>query len=779
MRRAQLAALIFLLVTVDPQLGQAEGPISCAVTLEVTTPLTLPNVPMDPAIDFASLMRQSGLEGRLSPGSIEVIDLETGQAVSRAVAEDFAYGDSGRVQWVIHDPTHTRYEIRFKTRSRWPGLKPAEHTPVIGTGDLLRYNASIPRPIALCYPSRLVDLNGDGARDLLGCWNYAYRPGAPWDGIVCYPRVGKSRSFEFGDLLRVRHVDRADSRDFQHFQRTYMHADFADLNGDRLIDVVYSPRRGTELQLFLNTGRRDAGGMPVFAREASISRKTSAWGPCRIVDLNGDGSLDVVIAGTYLKNSNSAGWPLQLADPVALDAGTDPCFFDVDEDGSLDAVCLVDGVADTPRAKRVAWRRNLGEDPPQFAAPKRLRGIDDFWCSYVCAVKDGSPRGLLVQHDVYQAVSFYAHRPEATEKASFHKLGQAKSLSAVMSLSDQAWPWFCDWDDDGDLDMLVGGGYGWPRIVINEGTTAQPKYADARRILADGKPIRILRDEILGGEHWHNMGYPYPVYADWDADGLPDLLLPNETNRILWYKNIGTRSEPRFGNRDQIHCEGFPDGPKQRAESARLAADRKVANNPYPHEKQRPFFWRTGVAFADFTGDGLMDLVTHSGADRKATLFAQYRDASSGSLRLKRVGPLNLTDGRLIDDQIVDRRSHWTESFRPVDWDADGRTDLVYSCAGAQNGIQDGGSIYLLRNVGSKTSPRFEPPQTLRCFGEPIRVTNHGPQPWVGDWDGDSKPDLVACVEWSVYPVYRHAALIMKERPKYKLGELRVELVGK
>jgi hypothetical protein len=33
-------------------------------------------------------------------------------------------------------------------------------------------------------------------------------------------------------------------------------------------------------------------------------------------------------------------------------------------------------------------------------------------------------------------------------------------------------------------------------------------------------------------------------------------------------------------------------------------------------------------------------------------------------------------------------------------------------------------------------------------------------------------PDLVTCVEWSVYPFYRHAALWMEARPKIQLGRL-------
>ena len=37
------------------------------------------------------------------------------------------------------------------------------------------------------------------------------------------------------------------------------------------------------------------------------------------------------------------------------------------------------------------------------------------------------------------------------------------------------------------------------------------------------------------------------------------------------------------------------------------------------------------------------------------------------------------------------------------------------------------GLIYLMRNVGAKTDPRFANPVTMRCFGEPIRITNHGP----------------------------------------------------
>jgi hypothetical protein len=178
--------------------------------------------------------------------------------------------------------------------------------------------------------------------------------------------------------------------------------------------------------------------------------------------------------------------------------------------------------------------------------------------------------------------------------------------------------------------------------------------------------------------------------------------------------------------------------------------------------------WNGPNTFPAEAPNRTIDIVTHDGEKRVATLFTQHRD-NSGALRLRRDRELRLTNGSPINDAIVERRSHWTESFRAVDWNGDGLQDLIYSLAGSHNGIQDGGSIYLLLNQGSRSAPLFAPPRTMKCFGEPIRITNHGPHPWPGDFDGDGKPDLLACVEWSVYPFYSHAALVMDERPTFQI----------
>ena len=101
-----------------------------------------------------------------------------------------------------------------------------------------------------------------------------------------------------------------------------------------------------------------------------------------------------------------------------------------------------------------------------------------------------------------------------------------------------------------------------------------------------------------------------------------------------------------------------------------------------------------------------------------------------------------------------------------ADIDGDGLMDLIYNLAGT-------GEIYLLRNVGTKKAPVFAAPRQMACYGEPIAFTIHGPNAWPGDFNGDGKPDLLGCVEWSVYPFYAHAALEMSEHPRYEIDEVR------
>ncbi len=739
---------------------------SVRLRLKIASELRYSNTPLDPRIDFPEFIRAAGASGVLDPNSIEVFNTATSETIPHALSEDFAYGDAGRVEFVVPDSSHRDFEIRFQAVAKRPQLIPREFTPQIGVGDLLRYNAAKPRPVSVPYSPGLHDLNGDGRLDLTGTWNYAYRPGWPWDGIVCYPRSIENR-FEFGDFVRLRYTTETSVAP-QFFSHIYMAVDFADFNGDGRLDLV-TTRNGTKsADFYLNTGEPDSNGCPHF--QPADSAEVVGWQGCRLVDLDADGAVDLVVEGEYIRNQNPESWPFRAEKPVKLDAGRLPCFLDVDSDGRLDAVCLQGGDSIQPNFYRVAWRKNRGGAPPVFGEEELLPEIQLSEVSTVSTWSDAGQSGLIVQHGAFQELSFYELAlDDKAARGRFQHSGRAESLSAVMSCGDQAWPCLCDWDADGDQDMLIGGGYGWPRIVINDGTRARPKFQKPMRILSAGEPIRFVRNEILGEpDSWHDMGYPYPDFVDWDGDGLRDLVCANETNRIFWYRNIGSGTSPEFGGRRQIECDDYPDSAELRTLSATRAADPKSNNGVYPLEPEQPFMWRTGPALADFNGDGLTDLVTLDGHTRVATLFVQYKH-KDGSLHLRKDQELRLADGRPINDAIVSRQAHWTESFRPVDWDSDGLQDLIYSVAGSQSGTKDDGSIYLLRNVGTTTVPMFAEPATMRCFGEPIRITNHGPHPWPGDFDGDGKPDLIACVEWSVYPFFSHAALMMEQRPQFTL----------
>ena len=146
------------------------------VGIEVTSPLPPGNVPMDPTIDYGEIIREQGGQGVLGPNSLEVLNLVTGEPVPFARTEDFAYGDRGRLEWVITDPSHTKYEVRFRASVVRPPLQPHAQPPLIGVGDLLRYNAGQPRPFALQFPARLVDLTGGGKPDLVGCVEWSVYP---------------------------------------------------------------------------------------------------------------------------------------------------------------------------------------------------------------------------------------------------------------------------------------------------------------------------------------------------------------------------------------------------------------------------------------------------------------------------------------------------------------------------------------------------------------------------------------------------------------------------
>lgn len=143
-------------------------------------------------------------------------------------------------------------------------------------------------------------------------------------------------------------------------------------------------------------------------------------------------------------------------------------------------------------------------------------------------------------------------------------------------------PWATDWDGDGDIDLVVGTIDGNIHLLRNDGTTTSPEFAEPVEILAGGKPLATwLRDSG-------------PCVADWDGDGLRDLVIGDEKT-LWWARNTGTAEAPRFAAPEKL-----------------LPGGREF------HEG-----YRFKPCVADWNGDGLPDLVF-------GTAFQEKTDARRG-----------------------------------------------------------------------------------------------------------------------------------------------------
>jgi len=91
-------------------------------------------------------------------------------------------------------------------------------------------------------------------------------------------------------------------------------------------------------------------------------------------------------------------------------------------------------------------------------------------------------------------------------------------------------PRFFDWDGDGLRDMLVGELMGYVYFIRNTGTDNRPFYNKAVKLrLEDGRPLRY---PLEGARSRLSV-------ADWDGDGIFDILLGGMDGRVILFRGTG------------------------------------------------------------------------------------------------------------------------------------------------------------------------------------------------------------------------------------------------
>lgn len=114
--------------------------------------------------------------------------------------------------------------------------------------------------------------------------------------------------------------------------------------------------------------------------------------------------------------------------------------------------------------------------------------------------------------------------------------------SSKLDVTGKAAPVTDDWNGDGKKDLIVGSMDGRIRIYSNTGSDPFPAFKSSLFLHINGKEFDVGSRSA-------------PRITDWNKDGLKDLLIGEMDGHIYYLKNTGTNNAPAFNRAEKLFLQ--------------------------------------------------------------------------------------------------------------------------------------------------------------------------------------------------------------------------------